>query len=377
MVLAINVGRSSIKYKLFRGELPVKAGMVERIGHGEMLSHVQGWERLHQGLATDINEIKTVVLKFPRSFRKYRNVLKLDEKKLAEIRDQSKNVPFLEAPAYDIAEIVMNVLPQAAFWVVFDDDFFRDLAPAIADYPVNPELRGKVGIYKAGIHGVSHSNAVKKAQADLGMIRTQRTVSVHLGDNSSVVAIKEGKCVDTSGGYSPFCGIMGMTNTGDIDAIFLTQLLDTEEFAEKSQRMELTEGKFGMAGLSRVSDDMRDILYLAGYKVEDEKYIPSPELPKEEVYINDARLAIEMYVNRVVKYIGGFVAELGGLDTIIFTGGIGYNSAEIRTMIMSNFGFLKDFEILVIEPNEELEMKLQVENFLSLQKSPDTQNFGL
>lgn len=368
MVLCINVGKFSIKYKLFHGEEVEKSGSVDRIGHEKVFSHVQGWEKLFQSLSADEKDIDTVLFKFPSGFNKFGKIVKLNQKKFDEIVLENQNIPFVQNNVFEIASVVMNVLPNAQHFAVFDDGFFSEVSPKNLLYAISQDVCSRHNLYKHGLHGLSHQYTLRFAQKELGLIRTQRMISLHLGDNSSIAAIREGKCIDMSGGFSSLSGLIGMTSPGDIDGGLIYSLLKSE--GEEQVNSIITK-QSGMAGITAVSDDMRDILYLAGYKVDDEKYIPNAELPKDEQYIHNARLAIEMYIDRIVKYIGGYIAVLGGIDTLAITGTIGFSSSEIKNMILNNLGFIKDYEILVVEPNEELEMKLEFENLLSVKKKEE------
>ncbi|MDO8513403.1 MAG: hypothetical protein Q7S37_02785 [bacterium] len=363
MILTINVGKTSVKCKLFNGEKMVKGGAVDRIGYGSVLNHIHAWEKLYQGLSVDASEVHSIAYKLPFSVGKFSKVTKLDKKIIDELKDYGKKIPFFDFASFDVMETVIPIFPRATHFAVFDDCFFGDLNRVAKIYPLSEEVVSKYDFKKLGRHGISHEHSIEKAQLDLGLIRTQRTISVHLGTTCSIAAVLEGRCVDHSGGFSPMVGLMGMTDTGDIDGGLIFYML--KNGADISEVEKILQNESGVKGVSNLSEDMRDVLYIGGFKVDDEKYIPASNMPKKENYIDNARLSIELFTDRVVKYIGAYAAILGGIDTLIFTGAIGSKSAEIRNLILNNLSFIKDFEVLVVEPDEETQMRVMVENFLN------------
>lgn len=359
MILIINVGSASIKYKLFEGDKMVRADTLDRIGCGNALNHVQAWEKLLQGLSSDINDIKLVAYKYDFEINGLSNILKLNETNLKTILDKNHEIPFQRDDSVEITRLAMAVLPKASHFAVFDNMLFSGLENKVQFYPIDYQL-SQQSIKKIGTQGISHAYSLKKAQDELGMIRTQKTVSVHLGNTCSAVAFREGVAVDCSGGFTPIGGLMGINTPGDIDAGIIIKLLKDGKSLEEIEEM-LSENS-GVHGVSQLSSDMRDVLYIAGYKVDDDKYIPSNDLPRQEEYIGKCRLAIEMFVDRIAKCIGSYITVLEGLDALVITGTIGYKSSEIRTLILNKLSFIKDYEVYIVEPNEELEIKMMVES---------------
>lgn len=200
---------------------------------------------------------------------------------------------------------------------VFDTSFFFNLPEKVKKYPIPNNLSEKYHIRKYGFHGISHSWVLKK-YADISKKLKFKIISCHLGSGSSVCAIKNGKPVDTSMGLTPLGGIMMATRSGSLDPSVVT-FLNSEANMNYKEIDELLNKKSGLLGVSGISSDIRKLL-----KFND----------------HNCKMAIDMFVYRIVKYIGSYIAVMGGVDSIIFTGGIGENNAEIREKICKNFDFM-------------------------------------
>jgi acetate kinase len=203
--------------------------------------------------------------------------------------------------------------------------------PAMAfTYAVPYELYEKYGIRRYGFHGTSHRYVSKRACEFLERdYNTQKIITCHLGNGASIAAVKNGKSVDTSMGLTPIEGLMMGTRVGDLDLGALFYIMDKEKLGI-AEASDLVNKKSGVLGISGVSSDMREVeeAQAAGNK--------------------RAALALDMYHYRVKKYIGSYAAAMGGVDIIVFTGGIGENGPETREQIC------RDFEFLGLEFNAEL-----------------------
>ena len=202
-------------------------------------------------------------------------------------------------------------MPSARLVGAFETDFHRTIPPERALYGIPYEWYEKYGIKRMGYHGASHSYVSSVLESLFGS--TGRTVSCHLGGSCSLCAIEDGRSVDTSFGFSLQTGVMHANRTGDLDPYVLPYLLELGMGMDEVL-MGLSK-KGGLLGISGVSNDLRRVQEAA------------------EAGNGRAALAVDMFVNQIVKYAGAFAAELGGLDNLVFTGGIGENSAEVRSRV--------------------------------------------
>ena len=219
-------------------------------------------------------------------------------------------------------ELMQAVMPKTPQYAVFDSRFFTDMPEVNSIYSLPYELTEKYGLRKYGEHGISHTYISKRAATLLGKdLANLKMITLHLGSGSSVAALKDGKAYDTSMGFTPLTGLTMGTRAGDLDPA-LVPFLMAELNLDAKQVLELFNSKSGLLGLSGLSADMRDIdkAIAAGNK--------------------RAELALEIFINRVVKYVGSFYAELGGLDVLVFAGGIGENNRALRQKIAQKLACL-------------------------------------
>ncbi len=368
MILIINTGSSSIKYKLFDNDKVVKSGSVDRIGQGEFLNHLQAWERLYQSVSVNIKNIQFVGHRVVHGGDRYSKTTLITKNVISDLESFVPLAPLHLPPALEIVKVTMSVFAEAKHYAIFDTSFYHNMPNKAMWYALKKEVLEQYKIRRFGFHGVSHQYALRKVQKELGMIRTQRTISVHLGSGCSISAIKDGVCVDTSMGFTPMEGLVMMTRSGDIDPGVIFYLLKNGFDVDRLE--ELLNKESGVFGISGLSSDMRDVLYIAGYKVDDEKYTPPKDVEITEDKITSARLAVEIFAYRIIKYIGAYIVVLGGLDALVFTGSIGVGSEELRNLITSYLAFAKDYEIYVAETNEEEEMMIEVMKAVELMKAP-------
>jgi acetate kinase len=242
----------------------------------------------------------------------------------------------------------LAVLPDIKNIAVFDTAYYRTIPDYGFIYPLPLEFYQKHKIRRYGFHGISHQyaaeEAAKKIKKPLGKLKI---ISCHLGSGASVTATKFGKAIDTSMGFTPLEGLMMSTRAGDLDPAIPLYLIKTLKFSPNKvdEILNKQSGLLGIAGTM----DMREILALAGYKIEGFK-----KLTTNNKRQTTALLALQIFIYRVRKYIGAYAAAMGGVDALVFTGGIGERSEIIRKLILKDLKFLGKFKILVIPANEEL-----------------------
>ena len=253
---------------------------------------------------------------------RFTHPVRLDEDVVAAIEDLTSLAP-LHNPA-NVAGIraAMAALPELTHVAVFDTAFHATLPSRARAYAIDQELAERLGIRRYGFHGSSHEYVAQRAASFLDSeLRDLRIITCHLGNGASVAAVEYGRSVETSMGMTPLEGLVMGTRSGDIDPGAMLHIA-REEGWTLDQLDELLNRRSGLAGLSGVGNDMRDIEQRAAEG--DER----------------CRLAIQVFAHRVRKYIGAYAAVMGGVDAIVFTAGIGENSALMRHRIAQRFDFL-------------------------------------
>ena len=346
-VLVINAGSSSLKYQLLdmKNEKLIAKGNCEKIGlAGSFVSlKANGQEKIVNGKLNNHEEAMEVVLKLLTD--KENNVLSslaeieavghrvlhggeiytdsvlITDKVMADL-EKLKPLGPLHMPAnisgIKACQEVMPSVPQVA---VFDTAFHSKMPAKAYMYGVKFEDYQELGIRKYGFHGTSHRFILEETAKLLGKDQKDvKVISVHVGNGSSVSAIKDGKSVDTSMGFTPLEGLVMGTRSGDIDASVVEYLCDKKGWTvQKAINYLNKEG--GVLGVSGVSSDMREIN--AAIASGNER----------------ARLALDMLCYRVKKYVGTYLAVLNGADAIVFTGGIGENQEDMREVVLDNMSY--------------------------------------
>ncbi len=248
----------------------------------------------------------------------------------AEVKAAIESVSVF-APLHNRAELegmemvakLLGPVPQIA---VFETGFHRTMPLSAATYP-GPYEWFEQGIRRYGFHGINHQYCAQRAARLLGKNpNSLKLVTCHLGNGCSLAAIREGRSVDTTMGFTPLEGLMMGTRSGSVDPGILTYLIRQRQFSGE-QLDEVLNQKSGLLGVSGISSDMREIL--AASKNGNE--------PAKQAR---AKLALEMYVHRLQSGIGAMIAVLGGVDALVFTAGVGENSPEVRAVVCDNFAFL-------------------------------------
>jgi acetate kinase len=356
-VLVLNCGSSSIKFQLFDMQLKttLAKGVAEKVGmkgsfvklekedgqkvrfEGEILDHQTGIEYIlgiitsqKHGCIKSLDAIDAVGHRVVNGGEKFNSSVLITDEVQAEVEKYVDLAP-LHNPAnlkgiYAI-KLLMPGKPQVG---VFDTAFHQTLPMHAFMYAIPYSLYKKYGIRKYGYHGTSHYYISKRACEILEVdIKTQRIITVHLGNGASMTAVKFGQSVDTSMGFTPIEGLIMGTRSGDLDIGVVTYIMDKEEIGI-SQMGTLANKQSGMLGITGISSDMREI--------EDAALLHKDKR---------AVLGLDMYHYRVKKYIGSYAAAMGGVDIVVFAGGIGENGPETREEVC------KDLEFLGIEMDLE------------------------
>lgn len=348
-IIVLNCGSSSIKYQLI--DMPKKQvlakGLVEKISlkgssikhtmadgtehqfEGQILDHQQGIEYLlgvltskEYGSLRSLNEIDAVGHRVVHGAEEFSGSVLINQEVIDALEKSTELAPLHNPPNLKGIYAMQQLLPDTPQVGVFDTAFHQTMPEQVYLYALPYILYEKYKIRRYGFHGTSHKYISARACEILGVpIEKQKIITCHLGNGSSVAAIKNGMSFDTSMGMTPTEGLIMGTRTGDLDPGALLFLADKEEISIK-YTSSLINKFSGVLGISGVSSDMRDVEKAAG---------------KGD---HRAQLALDMFAYRVKKYIGAYAAALGGVDIIVFAGGIGENDIETRKNILEDLDFL-------------------------------------
>ncbi|MBM3243563.1 MAG: acetate kinase [Candidatus Omnitrophica bacterium] len=343
-ILVINSGSSSIKYKLFDmpKKLLLKKGIIEHIGEkgSSIRSHYSGLKQILK----KIQSVDAIGHRVVHGEEKFTKPVLINEAVIGEIRKSCAIAP-LHNPA-NLTGIMAckELLPGVRQVAVFDTAFHQSIPKPAYIYGLPYELYSKFGVRKYGFHGTSHEYVAYEASRILGKpIKKLKLITCHLGNGCSITAIDKGKSVDTSMGFTPLEGLVMGTRCGDIDPALVSYIMRKKKIGiNKIER--LLNHESGLIGISGISNDMRVL--------------------EEKSKKGDSRsiLAVDVFIYRIRKYIGAYLAVLSGCDALIFTAGIGENQRRIRLKITKNlFTHLRrQPKVLVIPTNEELMIAQQV-----------------
>lgn len=337
-IMSINAGSSSLKFSLFEMDAKecIASGYFERVGledsfytikyNGEkireevdMPNHTVAVEVLLDrlvsiGIINHLSEIDGIGHRLVHGADKYNKSVIITDEVVEDLRKYSELAP-LHNPANILGiEAVKKALPNVKMVGVFDTAFHQTMDPVEYIYPVPYEWYTKYGVRKYGFHGTSHCYISKQIPRLLGKTE-YKAIICHLGSGGSISAVKDGKCVDTTMGFTPNAGIMMGTRSGDIDSSIIPFIMNKEDKTVDEVINDLNK-KSGFLGLSEKASDFRDIY--AGVVAGDDK----------------CKLAFDKYIKTVVSYIASYYVELGGCDIICFTAGLGENASEARMAIM-------------------------------------------
>lgn len=349
VILVLNCGSSSIKYKLYQmdTEEEIATGLVEKIGsieagfryknnngidHKEtqsILNHAEGIMLIIQylthptlGVIKDINEIKAVGHRVVHGGDKFSSSVLIDESVIEEIIKCIPIAPLHNPPNLTGIKECIKILPGTPQIAVFDTAFHHTLPDYAYCYPIPYDYYKHDRIRRYGFHGTSHRFVAQECAKLMHQpFDTLRIITCHLGNGSSITAIRNGKSIDTTMGFTPLEGVMMGTRSGTIDPSIIFHL-----YREKKMSIDeidnLLNKKSGFLGVTGISNDLRDVTKAA----------------KENNY--QAQLAINICSYEIKKFVGAYIAAMDGVDAIVFTGGVGENTEEIRELSLKNMDYL-------------------------------------
>lgn len=350
-ILVLNCGSSSIKYQLFLMDKDVwqvmAKGGVEKIGlkgsflkheksngekvllEGEILDHETGIDYIlgimtseRHGCITDLEEIDAVGHRVVHGGETFNSSVFITDEVISKMVDCIDLAPLHNPPNLKGIKAISSLLPSVPQVGVFDTAFHQTMPKHAYMYAIPFSLYKKYGVRRYGFHGTSHRYVSKRACEILNVdYKTQRIISCHLGNGASIAAIKNGQSIDTSMGFTPLEGLMMGTRCGDLDVGAVTYIMDKEMIGTQSASV-LFNKHSGMLGVTGVSSDMREI--------------------EDAMKVNDpmAELGMQMYNYRIKKFIGSYVAAMGGVDILIFTGGIGENGEFTRAGVCEELDYM-------------------------------------
>ncbi|MHA6543937.1 acetate/propionate family kinase [Lactobacillus delbrueckii] len=344
-ILAINSGSSSFKYKLFSlaDESVLASGLGDRIGiDGSTFSMKLADGTKHEaevdlpnqevavqtlldwlkeyGVIADVKEIVGVGHRIVNGGELFPDSAIIDKDNIHKVFDLTNYAPLHNPAEGHGIQAFMNILPDVPQVGVFDTSFHQSMDEVHYIYSLPYEYYEKYKARKYGAHGTSVRYVSGKAAELLGKdLKDLKLVVCHLGSGASVTAVKDGKCYDTSMGFSPLAGVTMGTRSGDVDPSVLQYIMKKEGITDFNEMIDILNHKSGLLGLSGISSDMRDI------RNSDDKR---------------AKLADAVFINRVVRYVGSYIAEMGGADAVVFTAGIGEHDDEVREGVMKSLSFM-------------------------------------
>ncbi|MDD3852338.1 MAG: acetate kinase [Syntrophomonadaceae bacterium] len=348
-VLVVNAGSSSIKYQVFdmTDESVLAKGLVDRVGipgstlehkptgkdevviKQDLPDHTEGMKLVlnvlinpEYGIIKSMDEIGAVGHRVVHGGEDFAESVVIDDKVKKVIKDCFDIAPLHNPPNLMGIEACQELMPNVKHVAAFDTAFHQTMQPANFMYALPYEVYEKFKVRRYGFHGTSHYYVSHRAAEMLGKPYEEcKIVTLHLGNGASMAAIKEGRVVDTSMGFTPLEGLVMGTRSGDIDPAIVFFLM--EKLGMNSQEANsYFNKKSGMLGLSGVSNDLRDILEAASSGNE------------------RAQNALDVYYNKVKGYIGNYIAKLNGCDCLVFTAGVGENGYDVREKVCENLDAL-------------------------------------
>lgn len=347
-VLVINCGSSSLKYQVLdmTNEALLCKGLVERIGiegsvithtkigmdekfqlivpmedHKDAISHVlMAIQDENHGVVKNMSEIGAVGHRVVHAGEKFAHSVLIDDLVIEALEECVELAPLHNPPNLLGIAACKELMPDTPMVAVFDTAFHQTMPPESYIYAIPYEYYEKYGIRRYGFHGTSHKYVAERASDILNVnLDDLKLITCHLGNGASVTAIKRGKCIDTSMGFTPLEGLVMGTRSGDIDPAIVTYIREKEGF-DQGVVNEILNKKSGVLGISGVSSDFRDL-----------------EAAAEEGN-ERAMLALKVFAHKVRFYIGAYIAEMNGVDAIVFTAGVGENA--MRDIICNDLGNL-------------------------------------
>ncbi len=363
-ILVVNAGSSSLKYQLFDmdNKSVLAKGQCERIGiadgkfkhtargkeielktdmpdHGTAIGLVLKYlSDKDCGVITSVDEIHAVGHRIVNGGEVFKESCIMDKDKLKKLESLTEFAPLHNPPAVTVIKACQNVMgsviPQIT---VFDTSFHQTMLDLTSIYPLPYRYYEKYGIRRFGAHGTSHKYVANECARLMNSdIKELKIVTCHLGNGSSITAVRGGLSIDTSMGFTPLAGLMMGTRCGDVDPSAIMYIMEKESLTP-AQMSEIMNKQSGVLGLSEISSDFRDI----------EKAASEGS--------SRAQLVLDMFSYQVVKFIGAYTAAMGGLDAVVFTAGVGENNPIIREYVAQKLSYMG------IHLNKEENLKRGVE----------------
>lgn len=347
-ILVLNCGSSSVKYKLIeiKANKVLAEGGIEKIGLPDAFIKFKfGNERIQQdldindhvgaiksildnltskeyGCIKDFKEIDAVGHRVVHGGEKFNKSVLINDEVIAKIKECYGIAPLHNPVNMAGIDAINEVLPEVPQVGVFDTAFHQTMPAKSYMYALPYKYYAEDGVRRYGFHGTSHRYVSQRVCDFLGVEpKGKKIITCHVGNGGSITAVKDGKSVDTSMGLTPTEGLMMGTRCGDVDPGALIFLMDKYNLSSKDM-LNMVNKESGLAGVSGVSSDMREIT--AAAKQGNEKAI----------------LSLEMYEQRITKYVGAFAAEMGGVDIIVFTGGVGEHQSSTRANVCKPLRFM-------------------------------------
>lgn len=347
-ILVLNCGSSSVKYKLIeiKANKVLAEGGIEKIGLPDAFIKFKfGNEKIQQdldindhvgaiksildnltskeyGCIKDFKEIDAVGHRVVHGGEKFNKSVLINDEVIAKIKECYGIAPLHNPVNMAGIDAINEVLPEVPQVGVFDTAFHQTMPAKSYMYALPYKYYAEDGVRRYGFHGTSHRYVSQRVCEFLGVEpKGKKIITCHVGNGGSITAVKDGKSVDTSMGLTPTEGLMMGTRCGDVDPGGLIFLMDKHNLSSKDM-LNMVNKESGLAGISGVSSDMREITTAA--KQGNEKAI----------------LSLEMYEQRITKYVGAFAAEMGGVDIIVFTGGVGEHQSSTRANVCNPLRFM-------------------------------------
>lgn len=347
-ILVLNCGSSSVKYKLIeiKANKVLAEGGIEKIGLPDAFIKFKfGNEKIQQdldindhvgaiksildnltskeyGCIKDFKEIDAVGHRVVHGGEKFNKSVLINDEVIAKIKECYGIAPLHNPVNMAGIDAINEVLPEVPQVGVFDTAFHQTMPAKSYMYALPYKYYAEDGVRRYGFHGTSHRYVSQRVCEFLGVEpKGKKIITCHVGNGGSITAVKDGKSIDTSMGLTPTEGLMMGTRCGDVDPGALIFLMDKHKLSSKDM-LNMVNKESGLAGVSGVSSDMREIT--AAAKQGNEKAI----------------LSLEMYEQRITKYVGAFAAEMGGVDIIVFTGGVGEHQSSTRANVCNPLRFM-------------------------------------
>lgn len=404
-VIVLNCGSSSIKYQLFdmEKERVLARGVADKVGlhgsflkyepyngeavklEGEIIDHQMGIEYIlgimsskRRGVISSFDEIEAVGHRVVLGGEEFKQSVYIDHHVIQKIEEYVNLAPLHNPANLKGIYAMQALLPEVPQVATFDTAFHQTMPEKAYMYAIPYSLYKKYGLRRYGYHGTSHRYVSRRACEILGVkLEEQKIITCHLGNGASITAIKHGKSVDTSMGLTPVEGLIMGTRSGDVDPGIVTFIMQRESVDAATANTILNKHS-GILGITGISSDMREVSD-AAYKHNNPR----------------AMLGLDMYHYRIKKYIGAYAAAMGGLDILVFTGGVGENSDDTRREVCSDMEFLginidpklndglrgkeqiiscsgSRVKVIVVPTNEELEIAKDTMEIVTQMKNKNT-----